>query len=37
MKQALLIMVLALVMHGITGSAQIKEYKVEDDGFEWYK
>lgn len=37
MKQTLLIMVLALGMCSIKGSAQEKKYKVEDDGFEWYE
>ncbi len=38
MKQkVLLLLVLALGMCGTAGIAQEKEYKVEDDGFEWYK
>ena len=37
MKQTLLIMVLALGMYSIKGSAQEKKYQVEDDGFEWYE
>ena len=37
MKQRLLLMVLSLGMCGIMGFAQEKEYKVGEDGFEWYK
>lgn len=38
MKQKVLfLMVMALVLCAIGASAQSKEYKVEDDGFEWYK
>lgn len=37
MKNFLLIMVLALGMCSINVCAQEKEYKVEDDGFEWYR
>ena len=38
MKQkVLLLMVLALGICSVNVSAQTKEYKVEDDGFEWYK
>lgn len=36
MKQKLLLMVLVLGLFCINVSAQTKEYKVADDGFEWY-
>ena len=36
MRQVLFLMVLAFGMCSAIGFAQKKEYKVEDDGFEWY-
>ena len=37
MKQTFLLIVLTLGMCSINVSAQKKKYKIEDDGFEWYK
>ena len=37
MKQTIILLVLALGMCSVKGVAQEKEYKVEDNGFEWYK
>ena len=36
MKQTIILLVLALGMCSVKGVAQEKEYKVEDNGFEWY-
>lgn len=37
MKQTLFIVVLVIGIYNVKGSAQEKNYKVEDDGFEWYE